>query len=459
MSTVSGDTKLSRSFSNRLNEFAPLWNGWLDAHWRPYLIAASTLSLLTFSGYAHVRPLLSDDLLAMIIIRQGSVSAIWHALKSGIQIDPPVLDTAVYFAFRLFGEHWYLAEFPAIASFTLLCVCVSLSVKRHAPPIYAAAAFFLPYATFTRGWAMQVRPYAAMMGCSALALFCCDGIQRSPRKTAWRTALALSLMAAFSTHFYSILLLFPLGCGELAKWIVRKRLDRATLFSIALGLIPYLFWSPLLINASRLFTKHYFFPTAFKNLYEFYGNAVESLPMALFLLLLILMALLSGGVRQELVCRTEPTEHQRALLAAAAGAMLLPVIGYAIGALFTGFFVPYYHMLAVFGVVLGLPLVLAILTGRNRTIGLCLFLALLTNGLMVAARGISGFWRSQDAYPSLEEFRRRIPEPNPDIVIPSAHHFLPLYERNRFDPSNNLVYLFDAAKAAAEVGANSLEME
>jgi hypothetical protein len=445
--------------SNRLNELALLWNGWLDAHWRRYLIAASTLSLLTFSGYAHVRPLLSDDVLAMIVMRQASAGAIWRALKGGIQVDPPVIDTAVHFVFRLFGEHWYLAEFPAIASFTLLCVCVSLLVKRHAPPVYAAAAFFFPYATLVRGWAMQVRPYAAMMGCSALALFCWDGIQRSSRKTAWRIALTLSLMAAFSTHFYSILLLFPLACGELAKWIVRKRLDWATLFSIALGLIPYLFWSPILINAKHLFTQNYFFPTAFKNLYDFYGNEIESLPMALFLLLLILMALLPGGLGEDAVSQTEPpAEPPRALLAAAAGALLLPVVGYAIGALYTGFFVPYYHMLAVFGVVLGLPLLLAILTGRNRTIGLCLFLALLANGLMVTARGISGFWRPQDAYPSLEEFRSRIPEPNPDIAVLSAHHFLPLYERNRLDPSNNLVYLFDTTKAAAEVGCDSLEI-
>jgi hypothetical protein len=166
----SGNRRRTGMRSNRLNELALLWNGWLDAHWRRYLIAASTLSLLTFSGYAHVRPLLSDDVLAMIVMRQASAGAIWRALKGGIQVDPPVIDTAVHFVFRLFGEHWYLAEFPAIASFTLLCVCVSLLVKRHAPPVYAAAAFFFPYATLVRGWAMQVRPYAAMMGCSALAL-------------------------------------------------------------------------------------------------------------------------------------------------------------------------------------------------------------------------------------------------------------------------------------------------
>jgi hypothetical protein len=33
-----------------------------------------------------------------------------------------------------------------------------------------------------------------------------------------------------------------------------------------------------------------------------------------------------------------------------------------------------------------------------------------------------------------------------------------LYERNRLDPSNNLVYLFDTTKAAAEVGCDSLEI-
>jgi len=346
----------------------------------------------------------------------------------------------------------YLARLPAILGFGLMCLCAAALVRRHAPPLYAAAAFFLPYGTGLRWRAMDARPYGAMAGFCALALLCWDGMAGERHRTMWRVGFILSLAATFSTHFFSIVILLPLALGELFKWIKRKRLDWGSLASIAVALVPYMFWSPLLL-ASRHLMKHYFFQVSFTNLYEFFGSSIASMPLAGVLLLLFAAVALAGRLRVDETPWSAPTERQQILLALCAGFFLVPFAGYAAGVLVTGFFVPYNLVLTVFGLIIGLPLVTALITGRSQLVGLCVFLAIFGHGLFVTARGLSGYVRRDAIYPPLASVTKLIPDPNADIVISSTAHFLPFQEANRQDPdSRRLVYLFDVSKPLEEKG-------
>jgi hypothetical protein len=152
------------------------------------------------------------------------------------------------------------------------------------------------------------------------------------------------------------------------------------------------------------------------------------------------------------------SDRYRALLAAALGFLTLPAIGYAAGVLTTGFFIVYYYMISAFGVILGLPLLLAAVSGRNRVMGLCLLAAVAVQGFMVTARGISGFVRKDAGYPALATMRALIPEPHPDIVVAAPALFLPLHEANRHDPEDSLLFLFDQQKGLAEAGTNTSDI-
>ena len=100
-----------------------------------------------------------------------------------------------------------------------------------------------------------------------------------------------------------------------------------------------------------------------------------------------------------------------------------------------------------FGFALGVPLALAAISSHDRLIGLALFVAIAGYGLFVTARGLTGYVRRETPYPALAELRKLIPEPRPDIVVPSPFEFLPFQEATRADPQNNLVYLYDPAKS------------
>jgi hypothetical protein len=441
---------------NTIERTADQLNSWLETHWRLYLSVAAILCLLTFSGYSRPKAPWVDEVLQLTIERLPTGSAVWDALKDGgIQVDPPLLHLGVHYLFRAFGESIYLARLPSILGFCLMCVAIACLVGRYAPPLYAAAAFFLPYATVLRSRAMDARPYGLMFGFSALVLLSWDGIDRSPRKAWWRIAFTLSLAIMFSTHFYSILLLLPLAMGEAAKSYFRKRVDWATLACVAVAMIPYVFWLPTLISAARRYASHYYYPAAFSNLYDFYGSAIASLPLAGVLLFLLAAIAIVGYTGS----RTAPSEGTRVFLFVSAGFLLVPVAGYLAGVTVTGLFVPYYHYIATFGVILGIPLVLSAISGGNRVVALCLFLAVAGHGLFVSARGLSGFVRGvHSEYPQAAEFRKLTGEERPDIVIPAPVHFLPLREANRNDPVDSFVYLFDAKKALRALGTDTADL-
>jgi len=115
-------------------------------------------------------------------------------------------------------------------------------------------------------------------------------------------------------------------------------------------------------------------------------------------------------------------------------------------------------MLTVFGVILGLPLIIAAVTRRSNVAAACLFLAIAGHGLFVTARGLSGFRRQEKPYPALSELRKVTGDPKADIVVASPAAFLPFHEATRSETDSNLLYLADPDKALQLVGTNTADL-
>jgi hypothetical protein len=444
---------------NILDRAAAGLNGWLGAHQRLYLAIASLFSVVAFAGYAHVRAIFADECLELTIIRLGSFRQMLNALHDNVETDPPVLEWAMHGLFRVLGDSLFVARLPSILGVCLMCLCLARIAWRYVPPAYAAATFFLPFATTLRGWGSLARPYGLMLGFSALTLLCWDNLQNANgrRLVRWRIAFLFSLAMTLSTHFYSVLILAPLGLGELAKWVVRKRPDWPTILCLPLALVPYCLWLPILIAGAHRFLGHFEDKVEFQALYGFFGSLVFSLPWVVIALLLCAAASL-GAMRAEAAEWPAISQAHRLMLVVSCGFLLLPFCGYLGGMLLTGWFSPKYYMTAAFGLILGLPLLLPGLTSSRGVVGLCLFLAMFGNGLLVGVRGVGGFFRTERPYPALAEIRRLIPDPHPDIVVSAPMHFLPFYEATKLDPQNNLLYLFDARKEGAAYGTDTSDI-
>jgi hypothetical protein len=427
----------------------------LKRHRNLYLLVCGVICILTFCGYSHAKLPWIDEVLQMMIARMDNISDIRDALLAGIQVDPPVVHTLQHFTYKFIGDDPLLYRLPSILGFATMCVVLTVLLWRYAPPVFAAAVFFLPYATTLRSRAMDARPYGLMFGFSALTLLCWDNINRSPNSTRWRVAFTISLAITLLTHFYSVYIFLPLALGELAKWVIRKRVDWRLILSCGIATIPYLCFVPILVTVGKRYMKGYFYRVAFPNFHDFYSYLMMTLPFAAILILIAAAIVLCGRIKRDPDVSDRLSDNSRFILAAGVGFLLLPMAGYAAGLFITGFFVPYYHMLTAFGLFIAIPIVASTISGGNRLIGLCVFACALGYGCFVTARGLTGFVRTEAPYPTVAELRKVIPEPSPDILVPSTAAFLPMFESNRHDPENNLMYLADRAKAMKILGTDT----
>jgi len=419
-------------------------DAWLAAHSQLYLTVCAALCFITFSGYSHAKAAWIDEMLQLTISRQD-LRGIWNAEMHGIIAEPPFLSVLQHFLIRTFADNMFLMRLPAIAGFTLGCVALACLLRRYVPAIFAASAFFMPYATGLRWRAMDARSYGMMFGWTALVLLAWDRMGREEgRRNLWRVVFTLSLAALVSTHFYSILVLLPLALGEITRWIQKRRIEWATVLCGVVGCIPYLIWLPILLSASREYLGGLYSRVAFENLYTFFNTAVNCMPLTVaFVLILAVMVL------RRAPSATDAPEPSAAVAPASLsiGFLLIPVAGFVGGLLVTGVFIQYHYAIVGAGFALGIPLALAVVSRHDRLIGLALFIAIAGHGLFVTARGLSGFRRYDRPYPTLAEVRKLIPEQHPDIVVPSPFEFLPFQEATRADPENNLVFLYDPAKS------------
>ncbi len=123
--------------------------------------------------------------------------------------------------------------------------------------------------------------------------------------------------------------------------------------------------------------------------------------------------------------------------------------------LFPHFFVAKYLMLALFGVLIAVPIGLSAASGRNLVAGLALFVAFAGHVSFIFARGTSGYFRGNE-FTTLTQLERALPDLHKDIVIASPFFFLPLYESGGAGRSRE-VYLYDTDKSVEYSGTDSVE--
>lgn len=443
------------TWSNRIESFAERLNTALGQHQIAFLVAITLLYAISTAGYYQAKTPDPDEVVYLWIVVMPSVHRIWDALVAGINIDPPLTQTLVHWLAGIFGPSVNLARIPETIGFWGLCLGAYVVIRRVAPPLFAAAGLFLPLASTIRSQSIEARPYGVMLGCAMLAVLCWDASGQSERRLKWLAGVTLFIAGALSSHFFGAVVLFPLAIGELAKLLLRRRLDWPACLAIVLGAAPLALWYPILHAGAMVYGKHYFGQVSGDNLYLFFNNVLLLAGFAL--LLLTACALLASFNRIQIPMPTiEISERARLLLAVAGGFLLIPVLGFAYAVFVSHFFVPKYLMLSVFGVVLGIPLVLSLISGRSLVVGLMLLLAFGGHGLFVFSRGASGFIRAGSEM-TLADIEDVAPRTKGDMLVASAVWFENLV--NAGGPgSDRLLYLYDPEKAVRYSGTDSSDL-
>ena len=190
----------------------------------------------------------NDELFTYYIAGQPGIKAIWTALLAAADQNPPLFYWLTHWSMRLPGDSRLLLRLPELAAFWLLGVCLIAIVARYLPPAFGLVTALLALTSGAYVYAYEARPYALVLALAATAFTCW---QRSG-SSLWAIGLALSLAAAVSVHYYSVLLFVPFGLAELVRTVSERRLRAPVWIAMALGIIPLLCYLPL-IKSSRKF--------------------------------------------------------------------------------------------------------------------------------------------------------------------------------------------------------------
>ncbi len=202
---------------------------------------------------AMTRPIWCDEVLTMLVASQPNLRAMWTALMRGVDSHPPLFYLIEKAALHIVHNRHIAVRLPAILAFPCTLICVFAYVrKKSSDSIAFLCAVLLLLTTLFHTYATDGRAYGMLFACIAFALVC---YQRAPSPF-WTVMLALSLMLAESLHYYAIFSMLPFYVAESVYVIWKRRFRWQVWAALALGLVPLLFFWPLLSSLRTIFGTH-----------------------------------------------------------------------------------------------------------------------------------------------------------------------------------------------------------
>ena len=306
-----------------------------------FLLLTAILSLLC----SHARLLEQDEFLSFY---SDSVATFQQVvlvqLHHPISLDPPTYHLLSHLCMDLLGRNAIALRLPALAGFLLFQLCLFFFVRRLAGSRAGVIAASVPLLTASFRYSVEGRPYGLLLGLYALSLLCwqiatqtATQDDNSPRSRLLPLAgLTFSIALAITSHYFGVLILIPVSLGELARIIIRKRLDYGVFAALTLGLASVGLILPFQ-KALMVYRQHYYITgvnihdisQGYRELFLRYTTwpiPLQKLAAAIMVVLALTLAV-AGYKRFK---RRPATEHAYTWVALSAMA-LLPFFGYLFG--------------------------------------------------------------------------------------------------------------------------------
>src|SRR5215469_9478834 len=194
---------------------------------------------------------------------------------------------------KLFGvNHWALRQ-PEILGVGVMSLCLFVVVSRRSSAVYGLVAMVLPVVTHAFYYATEARSYGLVLGFAALSLLCWQSVGDERRRLLSLVGLTASLGAALASHYYAVLIFFPLAAGEGVRTIGRRRLDPWVWLTFAMATIPLWVFMPLIQSGRALSATFWAKPRWFA-MVSFYQSLLARMAsgaIVLFIGILLLLTL------------------------------------------------------------------------------------------------------------------------------------------------------------------------
>jgi hypothetical protein len=386
------------------------------------LASYSIITLVITFGVAMRRPTWFDEIFTIRLSSLSSFGELSAALRAGIDALPPLSYMATHALFSVAGHSVLVSRIPAILGFWLMGLFAYRYVSFRYTPLWGMAAALFPFVTGYYYFAAEARPYAIVLGATAVAMASWQSAASGVRRRISLVALVLAILVIVCSHYYGLLVIIPLFVGELTRTILRRKADWPVIVSALLPFGAVVAFLPLIHVAITLYGANPWNPPSVGNLLASYTNpmsayssrgglASASLGVTGFAFFMVL----AGGF-----LLTYPLESSTALpvglpplqeTAAAFGFLLLPVAGYLTAIVKTHVYHPRYVIPILVGYTLLFGFAAAHLFGSRAVY------ALAVNGILLLGFLINGAVQFRNA-PSRTEGCPVVPAAGPLANLP-----------------------------------------
>lgn len=275
---IAGETQLGPcSFFSNVEAWTESFSGLLDRRTTWLLAALLLLYIAATVPLACLKFMWLDELFTYSIAGLPNANRIWLALASrGVAPMPPTFYFVTRFTQNLLGPSHFAIRLPELAGFWMASWCLFHYVRRRTGALYGLVGVMALWITGAYRYAYEARPYGLVLGFCGLALVCW---QAAPERVHRRRAL-LGLFGALAgavfSHYGGVMLLFPLGLGELVRSISRRKVDWPVWLSFCGALVPLLLFLPLLGGSISAYGVAMWSRPTLKSVPSCYGQLLSS---------------------------------------------------------------------------------------------------------------------------------------------------------------------------------------
>jgi len=405
-----------------------------------WILSAFALFYLLLTCFLAVQKACWYDELFTIQLARLPVAGIWSELAKGTDLQPPLVYILTRASMAVFGDNPVAARLPAIIGFLVMSMCIYRFVSRWCPPLYALAAMLFPITTATYDlYAFEARPYGMVLGCCGIALVCWQAAAHGEGRPWSLAGLALAVAVAVSCHYYSVLLLVPLGVGELLRAVSRRRLDLPVALALAVGVLPLAAFWPLIAGARAYVAGFDGMHGLAHPIFETYAYILKSSDPPLVALLVFMLVYHRFRPRpEEPVPALAPSAPEIGVIVTL---VALPFIGMALAKGFTNAYRASYVLCTIVGLAVGLAFLVHRHARSCSLIGCVLVIVL---GGWICVKEVSQWHDLGNDKDKVGSTCRSLVRENPEglpVVISEPGIYLQLHRYAGPDLADRLVYL------------------
>ena len=137
------------------------------------VIALAIYSVVRNLAQAAVKPPWFDEILTQVVARQPNFSAIWNALKAGVDGNPPLFYLIERVASHLSSNEMLAFRLVSALAFACTFICLYIFVERRSGARVAFICAVLIFVTpLNNKYSLEARPYSLLVGLSSA----CSGV-------------------------------------------------------------------------------------------------------------------------------------------------------------------------------------------------------------------------------------------------------------------------------------------